>query len=109
MGRRGEFLMQLGCKYWGVSFIYVTFTCTLPFGFAFNVLCMTLLCKNNGLYLLRNFTQERDPLQENVKSVTCTVLYTYFYLRKLEACSNVLSNNNIWYLLRIRKLFMSSI
>lgn len=37
---------------------------SLPFVFAFNVLCMTLLCKNNGLFLLRNFSQERDPLQE---------------------------------------------
>lgn len=72
---------------------------SLPFVFAFNVLYMTLLCKNNGLYLLRNFTQERDPLQENVKSVTCTVLYTYFYLRKLEACSNVHITYGICYVL----------
>lgn len=77
MGSRGEFLMQLGCNYWGVSFIYVTLacTCTLPFVFALNVLCITLLCKNNGLYLLRNFTQERDPLKKisQVCNIHCTV------------------------------------
>lgn len=80
MGSRGEFLMQLGCKYWGVSFIYVTFTCTLPFAFAFNVLYMTLLCKNNGLFLLRNFSQERDPLQEisQVCYMHCTVYIFLF-------------------------------
>lgn len=82
MGSRGEFLMQLGCKYGGVSYIYVTFACTrtLLFVFAFNVLCMTLPCKNNGLYLLRNFTQERDPLQEisQVCNMHCTVYIFLF-------------------------------
>lgn len=79
MGSRGEFLMQLGCSYWGVSFIYVTLacTCTSPFVFALNVLCVTLLCKNNGLYLLRSGKRSFKKKISQVCNIHCTVYIFY--------------------------------